>query len=120
MKIFEAISLVDEMEVNTYGDDEKIRWISWLDGQLYATVHMRHANPPEFHSYECESMDTELLVPYPFDQMYILWLRAQMDLANGEISRYNEEITAFNALQNSFIADYKRSHMPVSAGRFRF
>ena len=120
MKIFEAISLVDEMRVNTYGDDEKIRWLSWLDGQLYATVHLRHANPPEFHSYECESMDTELLVPYPFDQMYIWWLQAQMDLASGEVDRYNDDISTFNDLQDAFIAGYKRSHMPVSAGRFKF
>lgn len=120
MKIIDAISLVDEMRVNTYGDDEKVRWLNWLDGQLYVTVHKRHADPPDFHSYECESMETELLVPAPFDQMYIWWLQAQMDLVTGEVDRYNADITVFNNLQDSFIAEYKRTHMPVSAGPFRF
>jgi hypothetical protein len=73
-----------------------------------------------FEGYSVDvDQQTDLLAPAPFDEMYIYWLKAQIDLANGEYNRYNVEITMFNTEWQEYINDYNRHHMPKTAGAGR-
>ena len=58
--------------------------------------------------------DTEMLVPAPFDEMYIRWLEAQIDYANEEYDRYNNAVLMYQAAYDGFSAWYNRNHMPIS------
>ena len=122
MKIIEAIGRVDDLKPNAYDVEHKIGWLSKLDHKIQNQVISTHEDAPEeaFTGYPADvDQQTELLAPAPFDEMYIYWLRAQIDLANGEYNKYNVEITMFNTEWQEFINHYNRHHMPKTAGAGR-
>ena len=62
-------------------------------------------------------METVLLVPAPFENIYLRWLEAQIDYANGEYTKYNNAIITYNAEYDDFAKYYARNNMPLSAGK---
>lgn len=122
MKIIEAIGRVDELKPNTYDVEHKIGWLSKLDLMIQNNVFNTHEGATEkvFEGYPVDvDQQTDLLAPAPFDEMYIYWLKAQINLSNGEYNRYNVEITMFNTEWQEYINDYNRHHMPKTAGAGR-
>jgi hypothetical protein len=121
MKIIEAISRVDDLKpANNYDFEQKIGWLSQLDLMIQNRVIDTHEDAPEtvFTGYPADvDVQTELIAPTPFDEMYIYWLKARIDLANGEYNRYNVEITMFETEWQAFCADYNSKHMPITAGK---
>ena len=123
MTIKEAIDLVDKLKPNQYSENLKIKWLSKLDGQIYKEVFLTHeGNPVEnFVGYDEASQETELLVSYPYEDIYNYFLQAQIDKENGEIAKYNQSITQYNNAFLAFQNYYNRTHMPLPSGtRFKF
>ena len=122
MKIIEAIGRVDDLKPNAYDVEHKIGWLSKLDLMIQNQVFNTHEGAPEtiFTGYPVDvDQQTELIAPAPFDEMYIYWLKAQIELANNEYNRYNVEITMFNTEWQEFINEYHRHHLPKTAGSGR-
>ncbi len=124
MTINQAIERTDSLKYNDSSRAEKIAWLSQLDGMIQNKILDTHqgAAGTRFTGYD---MDTDgatvLLVSAPYDAMYLRWLEAQIDYANGEIDRYNASITMFNTEYEAFENFYIRTHMPIPAGnRFLF
>ena len=57
-------------------------------------------------------MDTKLIVDAPYDDIYILWLESKIDYANSEYVKYNNSITRYNDIYETFSNEYNRMHMP--------
>lgn len=114
MTIIEAINHIDELKPNGYSQPDKIRWLSRLDGRVKEEIIDTHegAEDTAFSGYTDETPpDTELLIPHPYDDVYGLWLEAQIDYANGEYTRYNNSISAFNYAYQVYERFYNRQHM---------
>jgi hypothetical protein len=45
---------------------------------------------------------TELIVPHPYDQMYLLYMMAMMDFLGGDTARYENSAALFNSLFQSY------------------
>lgn len=124
MTIEEAVSLVDRMKPNHYDHEQKVKWLSKLDGLIFKEVILSHAgmHPPVFTGYDNALPDTPLLVPYPYDEdVYNYFLQAQIDKENGETAKYNQSISLYNASYKAFADWYNRTHMPLPArAQFRF
>jgi hypothetical protein len=56
---------------------------------------------------------TELLVPAPWDELYIHWLEAQIDYHNGEYTKYNNSAARYNELLQEYASHYTREHKPL-------
>ena len=56
--------------------------------------------------------DTKLLVPAPFDEIYLRYLEAQIHYRNQEEERCNNATDAYNELWAQFRNYYNRQHMP--------
>ena len=119
MKIIDAISRVDALYFNTFSMAEKIAWLSKADWMIKRHILDTHEGAePEFRGYSPETdLQTELLAPVPYDEMYIPWLQAQMELALKEVDNYNASIMIFNTEYEAFERYYNREHMPKQAGR---
>lgn len=120
MTIRGAIDRNDGLKYNTYTNAEKIMWLSQLDWDIKKNILDRYANSGHwgFWGYtEDTDPETQLLVPAPWDQMYLRWLEAQIDYHNGETERYNMSIVRFQDMYNDFAAYYGRTHMPLMAAR---
>lgn len=124
MTIAEAITKVDTFKPNTYAPEDKIEWLSNLDARVKTQIIDAHECKCNIFFYGYDSQmdkDTELLVPAPYDEMYLRWLEAMIDYHNSDDARYNNAIILFNNAYESFKKHYTRTHMPISKGsRFVF
>ena len=115
MTINEAIARVDALKPNNYDPVEKIKWLSELDGRIKAEVIDTHEGGENFvfRGYnEDTDINTVLLVPFPYDDMYIRYLEMQIDYANGETSKYGNSFVLYNTAYLNFCNYYNRTYMP--------
>ena len=115
MTIIEAINRIDSVKPNGYTQAEKMRWLSTLDGIIKTNIIDTHegAEGVSFDGYTEETLlTTKLLVPAPYDEMYLFWLESKIDYWNGELGRYNNSISMYNAAFAEFQRYYNRTHMP--------
>ena len=120
MKIVEAINKIDSLMHNTYGQPDKVAWLSELDSDVKRLIIDTHegAEAVTFTGYDDSTdLQTELIIPSPFDSVYLRWLEAQIHYHNGEYDRYNNAIVMYNTAFEAFAAYYNRTHKPVSRGR---
>lgn len=116
MKISEAIEQVDSLKQNVYTEEDKIRWLSDLDFMVKKHIIDTHegGESVEFSGYTVDTdIETELLIPAPYDKAYLRWLEAQIDYHNREYSGYNNSILLFNTEFDAFANYYNRNHMPL-------
>ena len=116
MTIKEVMKHADEVKPNTFSEEDKFRWVCNLEGMVCRLV----ATELEGVDYAYpDDMDTELLVRAPFDDIYPLYLEAQIDFHNREYGDYNNTISVFNSLFDEYKKAYIREIMPASAGRIK-
>lgn len=124
MTILEAISRVDAVKPNSYSQAEKIAWLSRIDATIKNEIIDTHegAENITFDGYDLDTdTNTELLVPAPYDEVYIRYLEMQIDYANNEYGKYNNSMVMYNAAYAAYEKYYNRNHMPLSKGnRFVF
>jgi hypothetical protein len=115
MTVMEAIGHVDAVKPNGYSQNEKLRWLSVLDGTVKAEIIDTHEGAENviFAPYgEHTDFLQELLVPAPYDEVYIRWLEAQIDYASGEYGKYNNSVKLFNTAYAAYEKYYNRTHLP--------
>ena len=115
MKIAEAIDQIDNLKHNTYGHSDKIQWLSRVDHMVKTQIIDTHEGAEDvyFYGYDGDTdIETEMLVPAPFDELYLRWLEMQIDYANGEYTKYNNSAMMFNTSYQAYSNHYNRTHMP--------
>ena len=115
MKIIEAINQIDGLKHNTYTRSEKVAWLSRLDSMVKRLIVDTHEGGENvtFTGYDDRTdIHTELLVHEPFDEIYLRWMEAQIDYANGEYKKYNNSILMYQTVYDSYANYYNRNHMP--------
>lgn len=116
MKMNDAIIGIDSLKHNTYSHTDKVQWLSRLDWMVKKEIIDTHegAEAVDFKGYDdSTNLETELLVPAPYDEMYLRWMEAQIDYHNGEYGRYNNSIDMFHNAYESYQNHYNRTHMPI-------
>ena len=122
MKIIEAINRIDSLKHNTYSQSDKVGWLSRLDSMVKRLVIDTHEGGEGvvFKGYTDEAdLLTTLLVPAPYDDVYIRYLEMQINYANGEFGKYNNSRDMFEEAYDAFARSYNRDHMPIGR-KFKF
>ena len=120
MTIIEAINRIDSLIFNTYTQNDKTEWLSRLDSMVMRHIIDNHegAESISFSGYTADTpLETVLLVPAPYDEMYLKWLESQIHYHNGEYDKYNNAILMYNTVFENYAAYYNRTHKPVQRGR---
>lgn len=115
MTLMDALHRIDSIKPNSYGQAEKINWLSTLDGIIKTEIMDTHegADNVVFNGYkEDTDLNTILLVPAPYDEIYLFWLESKIDYWNGEIGKYNNSIAMYNEAYSTFAKAYNRTHKP--------
>ena len=115
MTIREAIERIDSHKHNIYSQNDKIMWLSRLDSMVKTLIIDAHegGDGVKFTGYDDKTdLNTELLVPAPFDEVYLRWLEAQIDYSNGEYDKYNNAIVMYQTSYDGYANYYRRTHMP--------
>lgn len=111
MKIHKTIETIRNMKPSQYSDEMLLNWLSTLDGQIYEDVMAKYGAPAPFLPYTEQMMGRELLVPFPHDALYLIYLGAQIDYHNADYERYNNGMLLFNAQLQAFYNAYTRTHI---------
>jgi len=115
MTINDAITEVDTIKPNQYPDELKVRWLSVLEGKIIDEIILTHqlAEVVEFNGYSIDDMETELIVPDTYADVYIYYLMAMIDATNNEGTRYSSSMQQFNSAWQDFANYYNRNNMPI-------
>lgn len=121
MTISAAISRVDRLRPNSLSDGDKVAWLSECDGLVHKEIVLAHEHDEDLNTFdgytEHTDRNTILLVPFPYDEIYVHWLCAQIDYANMELDKYNNDRALFNNDWETFQDAWRRNHMPVQKCR---
>lgn len=123
MTLIEAINGIDAVKPNGFEQIEKIKWLSELDGRIKKEIIDTHEGGEMvvFSEYtEDTPLDKVLLVPAPYDGIYLLWLESKIDYANKEFGQYNNSSNMYNTAYRDYWRHYNRTHLPVSGQRKYF
>ena len=113
----------DSLLPNAYPDEQKINWLSVLDGKIFWEIIQTHEGGAEsFSGYNAlTDRNTELLVQEPYGRdLYVFYLQACVCRENAEFGKYNQFITMYNNAFSEMAADYSRNHMPLGRSDFIF
>ena len=113
MTIMEALHRIDTLKPNSYGQAEKKKWLSTLDGIIKKEIIDAHENGESvvFDGYtEDTDLTTTLLVPAPYDEIYLFWLEAKINYWNGEYGKYDNSMTMYNEAYSTYAKHYIRTH----------
>lgn len=133
MTINQILALVDEINTNSYDSKVKIDWLSKLDGRVFNDVILTHEHDlvpenseseddeteevnlvePTFSGYANVSLNTELLIPDTYSDVYRDYLMAMIAYSNGETERYQNSMIMFNSNYQEYLDWYNRTHMPI-------
>ena len=121
MTVSQAIDRADLTRQNLLSRELKLAWLSELDGRTARELLAGFPGPAAACSgYGGEDEEAELLIPAPYDALYVQYLVMRIDLENGELARYNADAVCFNRLWQSFAGEYVRTHRPGGAAALRF
>ena len=111
----QVIAQLDRVKPNVFTDDDKYRWISTLEGLVAREV--MGEDTPELNLPA--DADKELSVPYPYDDLYLLYAGAQAELYSREYEDYNSMAVMFEQRYDQFKAWYIQRHAAGKALNFR-
>lgn len=75
----------------------------------------------EFEGYnDATPLYRQLIVPYPYTDVYRFYMAAQCSLVNKELDDYNNFSAMYNTALDTYKKWYNRTHMPIKrVGGFR-
>jgi len=112
MTIGEALARTDELVPNSFSRQQKLAWLSQAEGSLWCEL-LAPAGGGEAPFYgETAGDETVLLVPAPWDGLYIHWLESCIDYAAGETARFNNANALYTALRRAYGSCLTRSRLP--------
>ena len=94
-------------------------WLSFIEQIIINEVLKTHegydGRYDDFEGYSEDKLSVTLVVPSPYDQLYLEYLKMQIDKANGEMARYNNSVTSYNAHMTEYRKHYNKTHMPIDS-----
>ncbi len=115
----EVLEGIDSLKPNSFSREEKVGWLSALDGQIFREIIAVHegAVAPSL-PYDPNRGNCRLLVSEPYGrELYLAFLENTMDHYNGDTLRFNNSLERFAALYNNFFRRYHSDHLPLGGKR---
>lgn len=85
-------------------------WLNQLEGQILHEIFLLALS--EITPYSATPTEA-LAAPYPYDGIYLLWMEAQVDFANGEYERYTNTMQRYNVAWNDLARHIAKCIRPV-------
>lgn len=110
MTVTDTISQADELRLNTISDEQKAAWVTGLDQQIGERIDM------DSYVHSWPAGDGELLLPAPYDRVYVLYLCSQIDYYNNETALYGNDKAVYDEAMSEAMAWWRRQHCPDNTG----
>ena len=111
MTIRQAVSRADKARPNMIDEEIKVGWVYELEAEF---AEMMQQELPE-NKWKEGGEDVGLLVPFPYDKVYELYVCAMIDNHNQESAAYANDLVVANAAIDAAKAWWNRKNMPKQA-----
>lgn len=119
MTVKTAIRNTEELRPGSgNGIEYYLEYLNALENDIYINIVSRYENAPASPAPLTEK--STLLVPDIYARLYVHYLCAQIDIANGDITRYSNNMILYNALLGEYSDWYIRNNMPKQNGKVRW
>lgn len=99
MTIKRLLRLVRSMYPTEFEDEVLLLWLSQCENTLLTEVMLLSvADCTEY----TEANDATLLVPHPYDKLYLPYMQAMICQANGETDKYMNHMQVYNAYRDEY------------------
>lgn len=106
----DILAEVREIRPNEYADEWVLKQIDELRQRIIREL---------LEGYEIPARGGELLTPSPYHRVYLYWVLVQIDLANSEYDRYNNDLMLFNTSWDELGKYISRNYRREKRDRFR-
>ena len=128
MRALELILKLDKLKPNDIDDDIKKTWLTNAFWQVVTEIIDKHEGAKDHSEYDLEDLlgslvvktSTDLLVDEPYDELYVYYMKAQIDLAYDETDKYNKHMMLFNTAFDNFAKHYRQNHRPIGVKSFTY
>ena len=127
MTAMDIINRLDLMEPNDYSPEQKLKWLSSLDGKIFNDVILTHELPEGSEALKPPvyvNGNEELIIPEPHGtDVYYYYLQSMISSENNETQRFSNRRMLYNNAYQEWVNFYNRTHMPRQAcggNRFKF
>lgn len=105
MKVDKLIKLVQTLKPTAFDDEILLMWVSECEGMVLSEVHLVSVADIEPFALGADSSlpTAELTAPFPYDKIYMQYVLAQIDYANGEYTKYQNSMQMFNATYTEYV-----------------
>ena len=117
MYVCDAIQKAKQLRSSEVSTDTMVQWLAALDGKIWTEIICQYdehtpAAMPTYGIYDADpEEETNLLIPAPYDQIYIDYLLMRIDLENDDYERYNNRAVLFNEQYQAYVNYYNREHI---------
>ncbi|MDR1590220.1 MAG: hypothetical protein LBS51_08540 [Oscillospiraceae bacterium] len=106
------IAEVDDVCPNSFTSSVKTRWIARLDMLLWRDLFLQEYIAELDYTWpECK--DWQVLIAAPDDDIYDLYVRAQIEFHNGEAEKYLNSAAFYDARYREFAAWFINAYQPA-------
>ena len=114
MKREDILAEVREIRPNEYQDEWALKQVDELTQRIRRELMAGYELPEDgllqtgysYLPYE----ESDLITPSPYHKVYVYWLLVQIDLANSDYDRYNNDLQMFNAAWEEYARYVSRNY----------
>ena len=107
----DAVTAADSISPNNFTQAQKRNWVYTLELKIRYLKSM-YGETEYNDSFENED-NAQLILGSDGSDIYVYYLLSMMDMANSDISMYNNHSAMFNSLMTDWQKKYRREHLPL-------
>lgn len=116
----QALTRIDAICPNAWDETAKLLWLNECESMIQTRI--LGAAPEQCITYDADTdRSTALLVPAPFDRLYVYYVIAMCDYAAHETAHYADSMMLFNAALDEYAKWYQRANgaAPIAPGQLQ-
>ena len=114
MTVQEAITRADKAKPNSFTEEEKFNWVNELNQRVgLELMLMSPQTVDQIRKEYPADLETQLLIRPPYDELYVHYLKARIDEANGEYDKYANTYAIFNQRWGQFACWFLQMYDPA-------
>ena len=105
----QALTRIDAICPNAWNETAKLLWLNECESMIQTRI--LGTAPEQCITYDADTdRSTKLLVPAPFDRLYVYYVIAMCDYAAHETAHYTDSMMLFNAALDEYAKWYQRTN----------
>ena len=105
----QALTRIDAICPNAWDETAKLLWLNECESMIQTRI--LGTAPEQCITYDADTdRSTKLLVPAPFDRLYVYYVIAMCDYAAHETAHYSDSMMLFNAALDEYAKWYQRTN----------